>query len=99
MGLARVSTIYGPCVGGPYDGKRLAHGLPAHAVTYERDRPNMAVPGVVEVTSPWHAMGAYVFHPMTESWRWFADIQTAPISPQAYALWITEPPVPVTTGA
>lgn len=87
-----MTVLYGPCLDGPYRGRSLAHARPAYRVTYERDRPNKTIPCMVESTSPWVAVGAYVFHPLTESWHWFAAINAAPISPTAYALWITEPP-------
>lgn len=51
-----------------------------------------AVPGMVEPTYPHLARGAYVFHPTSECWHWFADIKAAPVSPKLYAVWITETP-------
>lgn len=86
------SLISGPCVGGPYNGRPMHHGERAHGVTYERDRPMKAVPGMVEPTYPHLARGAYVFHPTSECWHWFADIKAAPVSGPKYAVWITETP-------
>ena len=90
-----MSLISGTCRGGPYDGRRLHHSRPGYAVTYERDRPTKSVPAMVATADPHLARGAYVFHPTSECWHWFADLKTAPTAADAYALWTTKtPPAP-----
>lgn len=86
------------CDHGPYDGRSLHHARPAYRVPYERHRPSKSIPGSLREADEHIAIGAYVFHPLTEKWHWFADIAGAPITPRLYAVWITEPPRDVPSG-
>lgn len=88
-----MSLIHAMCEGGPHHGKILAHARPAFRVTVTRGRPKLTVPGYVGPPNEDVSVGCYVFHTSSELWHWFHDIQDAPVSPQQYALWITEPPV------
>jgi hypothetical protein len=88
------TKVYGPCEGGPYDGRRIAAHETKHRTAYERDRPWRAVPGMVACPKGWAVFGVYLFHPLTQKWHWFADELTAP----NYELWIKEPPVPAAAG-
>ena len=68
-----MTLCYGTCDGGPYHGKRLAHGEPSMQLAYERHRPAMALPCLQASADPEVAFGGYLFDQALAVWFWKAE--------------------------
>lgn len=89
-----MTLFYGKCIGGPFDGRKLAHGVPFERIAFRRDTTlRGTIPGMVSSKDEGIAFGAYVFHPLDQSWHWFNRYDEGPTTPARYAVWITTEPV------